>query len=149
AHRGPLQPRTPEKTFHTRIEGQFRRIVRHGDNPTAYWWEITDKTGVRYFYGGDPTSNGPISDCTLSDVDPNGNIFKLAVREMRDLHGNAIKFEYERVVHPSIGLVAGQSQPQQVHHRVLSWIRPPTRDARAAAGQGIQLYPKRINYTQS
>src|SRR5204863_4728788 len=47
ANRGDLLPRThdpnPDKTFHTRVEGQFRKITRHGSDPTNYWWEVTDK----------------------------------------------------------------------------------------------------------
>ena len=34
--------------FHSRVEGQFRRIVRHGDSPRNYWWEVTDKSGTRW-----------------------------------------------------------------------------------------------------
>jgi hypothetical protein len=33
AHRGELQPRTPEKIFHQRVEGAFQKIIRHGSNP--------------------------------------------------------------------------------------------------------------------
>src|SRR5262245_41762972 len=38
AHRGALQARTAEKVFHARVEGTFRRIVRHGGSPSTYWW---------------------------------------------------------------------------------------------------------------
>src|SRR3712207_6297028 len=54
AHRDALQPRAAEKVFHTRIEGQFRKNVRHGDNPKNYCWEVSAKNGTRAFYGGDP-----------------------------------------------------------------------------------------------
>jgi len=33
AHRGALQARTAEKVFHTRVEGQFATIMRHGSSP--------------------------------------------------------------------------------------------------------------------
>src|SRR6266705_2074949 len=69
AHRGAPQPRTTgDKVFHTRVEGQFRRIVRHGTGPSDYWWEVTDKNGMRYFYGGTTQNNGPLADGLLAKV---------------------------------------------------------------------------------
>jgi hypothetical protein len=49
ANRGDFQQATPEKVFHSRVEGQFAKIIRHGADPTSYWWEVTDKHGTRYF----------------------------------------------------------------------------------------------------
>src|SRR6185437_8988890 len=94
ANRGAPQPRTEEKTFHTRIEGAFNKIVRHGNSPTDYWWEVTDKDGTRSFYGGDPET-GPVPAAQLAD--DHGNIFRWALRETRDLHGNAVHYEYQTV----------------------------------------------------
>ena len=73
AHRGELQPRTAEKIFHTRVEGQFRKIIRHGTAPANYWWEVFDKNGTRFIYGGDPATNLPTTNSTL--VDAKGNVF--------------------------------------------------------------------------
>src|SRR5262249_35449268 len=57
AHRGDLVDRTTDKVFHTRVEGQFKRIIRRGSNPSNYSWEVTDKNGVKYLYGAtDPAS---------------------------------------------------------------------------------------------
>src|SRR5215510_4724353 len=65
------------------------------------------------------TSNDPTTACTLRDGA--GNIFKWALREVRDLHGNSTRYTYQRVS-----------------------------DAGVANGQepGRQLYLKSINYTQ-
>src|SRR5262249_51716242 len=54
ANRGALVPRTAEKTFSLRVEGEFRRIVRHGSSPSTYWWEVTAKDGTRSLFGGSP-----------------------------------------------------------------------------------------------
>lgn len=93
AHLGAPQPRRAEKSFHCRVESSFERIIRHGDRPDNYWWEVVSKDGVRFFYGGAPES-GPIAGATLSDE--GGNIFKWALREARDLRGNAIQYSYAR-----------------------------------------------------
>ncbi|MDQ5824469.1 MAG: sugar-binding protein, partial [Chloroflexota bacterium] len=120
AGRGDFQPRVRNQTFQSRVEGEFKKIIRHGDSPTNYRWEVVDKGGVRFFYGGDHRSNAPLANATLTDG--GGRIFKWALTEVRDLHGNGVKYEYERVTDTGIsgGSVAG-----------------------------YQLYLKSINYTQS
>jgi RHS repeat-associated protein len=116
AHRGEF-PRTAEKVFHTRVEGRFAKIVRHGDNPANYWWEVTEKSGVRLFFGGTPAT-GPAADSTLTDAD--GHIATWSLREMRDLNDNFMRYHCVRVADPG---VAGGSVP------------------------GSNLYLQRITYT--
>ncbi|HEX8600585.1 MAG TPA: SpvB/TcaC N-terminal domain-containing protein [Chloroflexia bacterium] len=118
ANRNQSQPRTKDKTFYSRVEGAFHKITRHGDSPAGYWWEVVDKAGTRYFYGGDLQSKAPLTDTTLSDA--SGNIFMWGLREVRDLHGNGVKYSYQRVQDP--GVTGGVP--------------------------GYQLYLKSINYTQ-
>ena len=117
AHRGDLQARTADKQFFPRVEGAFNKIIRHGNSPQSYWWEVTDKEGTRYFYGGDP-STGVDAASTLSDAA--GNIAHWALREELDLHGNFIHYFYTKV---SDAGVSGSSV------------------------MGVQLYLSRINYT--
>lgn len=99
AHRGELQARTAEKVFHTRVESRFERIVRHGDRPANYWWEVTDKQGTRMTFGGAAAS-------TLADG--GGNIAVWALRETRDTNGNFVRYEHTRV---EDGGVANASVP--------------------------------------
>jgi RHS repeat-associated protein len=117
AHRGDLAARTAEKQFYPRIEGAFDKIVRHGNSPQNYWWEVTDKQGTRFFYGGDP-STGVDAASTLSDA--SGNVAHWALREELDLHGNFVHYFYARVSDPGI---AGSSV------------------------MGVQLYISKITYT--
>src|SRR5262249_19270511 len=104
AHRGPEKKRSeettifngePVKVFHTRVEGGFRQIIRHGSDTKSYWWEVIDKTGTRSFFGGTPESHGPIDHATLRSNA--GDIFEWALVEVRDLHNNAIRYEHEPV----------------------------------------------------
>lgn len=90
-HREQWQPRTSEKVFHKRIEGDFLKMVRHGDNPKNYWWEITDKMGLRHSYGG-LQGSGVLSEAVLTD--DTGNIGHWALVETRDLHQNFIRYHY-------------------------------------------------------
>ena len=120
AHRGALQPRsTGDKTFQTRVERQFRRIIRHGDNPTNYWWEVVEKNGTRLLYGGDWVTNTLATDTVLTDG--TGNIFKWMLREARDRNGNGVRYTYETV--PDVAIDGG-------------------------ATDGYQIFPQTINYTQ-
>ncbi len=101
-HRSDLQPRTAEKIFRSRIEGSFQKIIRHGDNPKNYWWEVTGKDGKVFYYGGNP-STGVFADAVLTDYQ--GNVFQWFLHEVRDVHGNNIQYQYVRV--DDVGLMAG------------------------------------------
>ncbi len=96
AHRGEARARSPEAIFHPRVDSQYERIIRHGNSPATYWWEISDKTGVRHYYGGSP-STGALGGATLTT--PDGNIAHWALIERIDSYGNTIRYEYDKVNH--------------------------------------------------
>ena len=108
------------KEFHARVEGQFRKIIRHGTTPKDYWWEVIDKNGTRYLYGGGPDTNGgaggPTKSSTLTDMvddvaENEGNIYMWSLREMQDTNGNIVKYSCERVLDKGIagGTVDGHT----------------------------------------
>lgn len=103
AHRGELVSRTAEKIFHARTEGGFQKIIRHGDHPADYWWEVFDKNGTRFFYGGDPAS-GLADDAVLKDY--SGNVAKWVLRTVQDSNGNTMRYHY--VVQEDSGVGGGQ-----------------------------------------
>jgi len=44
--------RLPDGTqFYTRTGDAHDSIIRHGDNPKNYWWEVVDRNGVTHYYG--------------------------------------------------------------------------------------------------
>lgn len=110
AHHGTLQARSAEKVFHTRVEGRFQKIVRHGDAPSNYWWEVTDKHGVRSTYGGQAGS-------TLAD--DAGNIATWALREVRDPNDNFVRYHHALVT--DAGVVNGSCPA-----RTCTWSASPT-----------------------
>ncbi|HEX8081624.1 MAG TPA: SpvB/TcaC N-terminal domain-containing protein [Jatrophihabitans sp.] len=118
ANRGPAVPRTAEKVFQSRVEGAFDTIVRHGSTPANYWWEVTDKSGARSFFGGDPVS-GPMAAARLAD--DAGNIYRWALRETRDLHGNAVRYDYQTV--SDVGVAGGTVQGRQLYLRTIDYTR--------------------------
>ena len=84
--------RTSEKRFYPMVEGSFNKIIRHGDSPKNYWWEVTSKDGTVYSYGG---YNGQVDDET-SLTDGNGNRIKWALKRITDVHGNFAAYHYTK-----------------------------------------------------
>lgn len=106
AHRSQPRPRaTGPVVFHPRIEGSFQRIIRNGNSPSRYWWEVTDRKGTRYFYGGTPETGRQSEACLMDD---DGHVFRWALREIRDTHGNRVRFDYDTVTWSAPGQVPGR-----------------------------------------
>jgi hypothetical protein len=96
-HMETYRPRgSSDTTYYSyRIEGAFHRIIRHGSNPSDYWWEVIDKQGTRYFYGKYSNSTVANSNCIMQAT--NNGIAHWALAEVRDIYGNYIKYEYEPI----------------------------------------------------
>jgi hypothetical protein len=143
AHRDEFQPRDPsvtEKEFHTRVAGEFQRIIRYGTGPDNYWWKVTDKNGTAYIYGGNQNpvcqGNGP-TDAVLTDKPNNtqGNIFIWALREVRDTHGNNIQYCYALIQDP--GLPAGVQPGHQLYPQSIYYT-----------GHGAEAGPYEVEFTR-
>ena len=87
-----MRPRMAERHFQPMVEGNFNRIVRHGSTPADYWWEVTDKDGTTYAYGG---KDGKVDDAsTLTDT--HGNRIKWVLTRITDAHGNFASLRYTK-----------------------------------------------------
>ncbi|MBR5028740.1 MAG: hypothetical protein IKX51_05940, partial [Bacteroidales bacterium] len=87
------QKRKPSGTqFFPRIEGAFDSIVRRGSHVWSYWWEVTDRSGVKYFYGKSHSADTADEAATLHD--DRGNIAEWYLTEIRDLYGNTVRYYY-------------------------------------------------------
>jgi RHS repeat-associated protein len=87
------QKRKPSGTqFFPRIEGAFDSIVRRGSHVWSYWWEVTDRSGVKYYYGKSHSADTADEAATLHD--DQGNIAEWYLTEIRDLYGNAVRYYY-------------------------------------------------------
>ncbi|HNV46196.1 MAG TPA: SpvB/TcaC N-terminal domain-containing protein, partial [Spirochaetota bacterium] len=72
--------------YRQRTEGPFKRIMRRGDGPATYYWEVTDKNGTRFIYGQSAGSRL---------ASRNGNIFQWCLERVVDTNGNTIDYNYE------------------------------------------------------
>lgn len=109
-NRSAFIARIAEKRFYQRVEGPFNKIIRHGNSPTNYWWEVTQKNGVRNFYGGRPGS-GVNSNAVLKD--DFGNIAYWALAETRDPNDNYVRYEYETIT--DVGVIGGTVPGRQLY----------------------------------
>jgi RHS repeat-associated protein len=92
--------RETDKRFYPMVEGNFSKIVRKGDTPTKYYWEVTAKDGTIYSYGG---HDGSVSDETTL-TDDKGNRLRWVIDRITDTHGNFAAFHYVKAdgnIYPS------------------------------------------------
>ncbi len=85
--------RATDRQFYPRKEGSFSKIIRKGSSPSNYTWEVTDKGGTVYTYGG----NGGVLKGTITDI--NGNqrevITEWKLSRVEEKHGDYIEYYYE------------------------------------------------------
>ena len=86
--------RTGNVMFMDRDTKKHNLIVRHGTNPQNYWWSVIDNNGTTYYYGKYSTDVTINDNCILTDN--SGNIGYWTLTEMVDIHGNYVKYEYEK-----------------------------------------------------
>ena len=84
-HRRTYAERHGDERFYARVEGSFRRIVRHGGAPDDYWWEVTDKDGTRHIYGENEQAR-------LSDGQH--RTARWLLERSEDTYGNTVEYRY-------------------------------------------------------
>lgn len=99
--------------FTRQVETEYEQIIRHGDNPKNYWWEVRDKMGGIRWYGATQDAGGPMGgplgvedadekgpnvaaldpDAVVTDDD--GNIVKWLLSARRDVGVNQFRYAYD------------------------------------------------------
>ncbi len=74
--------RIPDGTYRAEDEGLFLRFEDKG----LSGWEVRDKSGTRYFFGQDVTSQ----------IQDSGQVFRWALDAVRDANGNTLTITYTR-----------------------------------------------------
>lgn len=140
-------PRVAERQDFTRqVETEFQQIIRHGDSPKTYFWEVRDKFGNIFWYGGKPDPGGPFGgreyaddeDGAAAEIDPRaivfndkGNAVKWHLSAQRDVGVNQIRYSYTPVTY--VRTASG-------------WNAAP---CVASAVCGRHLYLDHIDYTEA
>lgn len=96
-----------------KVETEYAQIIRHeapGGGPANYFWEVRDKLGNIFWYGGQPDDGGPDAairadktpfvptiDRSATVTDQHGNIVKWLLSAERDVGVNMMRYSYEKV----------------------------------------------------
>ncbi len=141
-HRSQLLDRVSERIFSKRVEADYLRILRHGNDPSNYWWEVHDKLGNKYFYGGvldepphdnfdnDGNKIGTFDGAGRQDpnavlFDREGRAYWWGLKEKWDISTNVVTYYYDKQIGDT-GINGGTN---------------------SGARGGVEMYLKRINYT--
>ncbi len=124
----PKINRTTDLQFYKRVEGDFLRVIRKGSDPTNYRWEVTDKSGVKYYYGSSDQSR-------LSDYQNPSDIFQWFLDKVVDTNGNVTTFSYYK-------------DSQEIY---LNSLFDPSSPPKTSLSEEnwVYLYPDTITYTQN
>lgn len=87
--------------FFPKVESSFTKIIRKGDSPSNYYWEIWDKSGTKYTYGGDKWYDSSVLRSHFSD--PDAKRAKWYLSEVKDKNNNVIWYNYEVMPVPTSG----------------------------------------------
>ena len=93
AHRQDSIPRDTVRQFFLRQGGDFSKIIRYGKTPGNYHWEITDRNGVVYTYGGNANAvlKGAYTDAGGHQRDV---IAEWKLTRVQETHGDYIEYNY-------------------------------------------------------
>ncbi|XDD52177.1 RHS repeat-associated core domain-containing protein [Leptospira sp. WS92.C1] len=72
--------------YHTKFES-FYRFIKTGDS-----WVVTDRNGIKYFFGDDNSPDNPNSNANLQNESGDTRIW--ALNRVQDLQGNSYKIHY-------------------------------------------------------
>lgn len=114
AHRAPDVARASNKQFYPRIEGGFSKIIRQGDSPKNYWWELTDKSGTKHFFGG---RNNALDEASIVR-NTDGNIVHWALTETRNVYDDFVHYSYVQtggMLYPAQITYTGQGTTPGLH----------------------------------
>jgi hypothetical protein len=159
---GRMHPRVADRADFTRVvESSYDEIVRHGDSPDGYSWEVRDRAGSVSFYGRHPDAGGTVdssgepgtrtgaerNDATIArsaiaaDDAGNGVVWHLKAR--RDVGANLVRYEYDTVHYQGVPS-AEPGQPMSWREVAASACTPG-----AAATCARHTYLASIHYSGS
>jgi hypothetical protein len=131
AIRTTLQARKagPRSDWVRQLEDDHDRIVRHGDTPSTYCWEVADTKGNRRWYGGAPGADGKcVRDnsaiLTAKATGAPGGVdgdFHWALTYVQDISGNVMRFSYDKRTGVDIGQKAQSAFGVSLYLRAITY----------------------------
>ena len=131
-----LPGRAKDKRFKPLVEGGFARIIRRGDLPTNYTWEVTSKDGTTSYFGG---IDGKIVDNAVIK-DAAGNIVRWALYRTVDTHGNFVSYTYEHhdsTLYPKCYRYTGHDDEEGAYAVNFEYAPTARKDAMSSGRLGV------------
>lgn len=131
-----LPGRAKDKRFKPLVEGGFARIIRRGDLPTNYTWEVTSKDGTTSYFGG---IDGKIADNAVIK-DAEGNIVRWALYRTVDTHGNFVSYTYEHhdsTLYPKCYRYTGHDDEEGAYAVNFEYASTARKDAMSSGRLGV------------
>jgi RHS repeat-associated protein len=134
------------------VETEYQQIIRHevpGEGPAGYFWEVHDKGGNVFWYGGKPDQGGPDGYGLLGDpnstltpeidrsaiiTDENGNGVRWLLSAQRDVGVNQISYHYTTI---------------QYQYGANGWVAQASCTPSASVLCAKHTYLSSINYTEA
>src|SRR5690606_14595297 len=100
------QTRVTDAVFVPKVESSFSKIVRKGNSPSNYYWEVWDTSGTKYTYGGSVHPSTTFTNSVLKShpTDPDAKRAKWYLSEVKDKNNNVINYSYKTKAVPSSGI---------------------------------------------
>ncbi|MET7254007.1 SpvB/TcaC N-terminal domain-containing protein [Dyadobacter fermentans] len=127
--------------FVERRQNSFHRIERYGTKPENYHWEITDKSGTKYYYGWDVTHN---ENALIRKKDGMMGIAEWKLTKVVDVWGNYLVLNYmPDYPHPKKIEYTLHDGNQTTFHRVVFKYDDQDRpdDTMISARYGVAINP--------
>ena len=131
--------RTKDKRFYPLVEGGFAKIIRKGDNPQNYTWEVTSKDGTVSYFGG---VDGTVDEGAVLK-DGNGNILRWALCKTQDTHGNFVSYKYLKKgnnLYPDTYHYTGSKEGEGIHSVNFTYTATERKDITSGARMGVLQY---------
>lgn len=119
------------RRYHARVEGAFAHILRCGDDPSSYHFEVRDRDGTKFVLGSDAPGNAGNASfasykprpgsCTPSPCPP--AVYRWNLRQVVDTYGNTTIFNYQ------VDDVPGAEPGRDVYLQSIAYTSHPSKPA--------------------
>ena len=135
------------------VETQYQQIIRHevpGEGPKGYFWEVHDKGGNVFWYGGQPDQGGP-DGYNYLDGDPGNDLTPTIDRSaiVTDEYGNGVRWLLSAQRDVGVNQIRYHYTTIHYQYGAAGWTRV---DSCTSSGDVLcakHTYLSSINYTEA
>ena len=134
------------------VETQYQQIIRHqvgNEGPKGYFWEVHDKGGNVFWYGGQPDQGGPDGYNYLDEDDTKSltpTIDRSAI--VTDEHGNAVRWLLSAQRDVGVNQISYHYLTIHYQYGADGWVENPGCTPSGDTLCATHTYLSSINYTE-